>query len=36
VAWRGAAQKLQKLLATKFGRLDNRKGRATIRRGEQT
>jgi hypothetical protein len=35
-AWRGAAQKLQKLLATKFGRLDNRKGRATIRRGEQT
>lgn len=33
-AYRGAAQKLQKLLARKFGRLDSRKGGDTTRRGE--
>jgi hypothetical protein len=33
-ACRGAVQKLQKLLASKFGRLDDRKRGDTIRRGE--
>ncbi|MFO7592386.1 MAG: HPF/RaiA family ribosome-associated protein [Acidimicrobiia bacterium] len=35
-AYRGAAQKLQKLLASKFDRLEDRKGDDTIRRGEQS
>jgi hypothetical protein len=34
-ACRGAAQKLQALLESKFGRLDRRKGGTTIRQAEQ-
>jgi hypothetical protein len=34
-AWRGALQKLTNLLQSRFGKLDDRKGRATIRRDDR-
>jgi hypothetical protein len=35
-ALRGALRKLQNLIESKFGRMDDRKGRDSIRRGEGT